>query len=209
MPFTSFFSLRRVPIHDFFTAANTFDSAILFFMGFVFFTSLVCIPICIGLLLFERKGNSYETLSILIFSFFAMALSSIIFSYEAQGVYSKVDARVEENIRIAVEQKVRSEEEKIRREKAFAYANNELRNFVDALGGKSFGCSNYRSKEDFMSCSLATEKDLILEVKCPSIQGVHGCFLAESANEVLRNRGFDLNISNSNSNSNSNLQKLE
>jgi hypothetical protein len=87
---------------------------------------------------------------------------------------------------------------------AFVYASEELKIFADALGGKVLGCSNYEPRGNLLSCSLATEKGEILEVSCPSLQGMHGCLLTDKAYEVLRSKGFDVNIGNSNSNSNFN-----
>jgi hypothetical protein len=133
--------------------------------------------------------------------------------YMIETVDHRLEVRLEakeEKTREGDEARLKAEEAKSReRDEAFAYASEELKSFVVALGGKALGCSNYASDGDFLPCSLATEKGMILEVKCPSLQGVHGCLLTDKAYEVLSSRGFDVNIGNTNSNSNSNLQKSD
>jgi hypothetical protein len=116
------------------------------------------------------------------------------------------EARKRDEAFVYAQQK-RAVEEARKRDEAFTYASEELKIFVDALGGKFLGCSNYETRGDFLPCLLATDKDVILEVACPSKQGTHGCLLTDKAYEVLRSKGFDVNIGNSNFNSNSNLQK--
>ena len=128
-------------------------------------------------------------------------LSHVGFFYIAKSVVHRIHVIKQEKI----EEELKDKRE--RAEESFAYANSELKIFVDALGGKSLGCSNYQSQGDLLPCSLVTEKGVILEVGCPSKQDMHGCTLTDNAYEILRSKGFDVTIGNSNSNSNENFQK--
>lgn len=190
-------------MHDFFTAAGMFNSVVIFFLGFV----LILCPIGLvssSIVSFdENESFSFILLSWIVFAaIFSFSLWGFI--YEIREVNHSMEVRAKAEVR---ENRIKQEALRSRQERDFLYAIKELDAFVDSLGGKSLGCSNYEQNGDFIPCSLATDRDVILEVKCPSKEGVHGCLLTDKAYSVLRSKGYDINISSSNSNVNSTIQK--
>lgn len=103
-----------------------------------------------------------------------------------------------------IEQQASYKDDLARSERSVSYAYRELSLLARRLGGNPLTCSNSDRRGDFLLCSLATGKDVILEVNCPFVEGIHGCVLTENANAVLQNKGFDVTIGNYNSNSNNN-----